>query len=136
LPGYPQKPYSLTQLAIPFGGGIKYNISDKVGLAFEVGLRKLFTDYLDDVSGNYADPNELMAAKGQQAVELSYREDELPNGDLNYPVKGETRGNPKYKDYYYFTGLHLIFKFAGSDSERSFQGRMGRDKRFGCPTVF
>ena len=135
LPGYTQKPYSLTQLAIPFGGGIKYNISDKVGVAFEVGLRKLFTDYLDDVSGNYADPNELMATKGIQSVELSYREDELPNGDLNYPVKGETRGSPKYKDYYYFTGLRLIFQLGGN-SEQSFSGRMGKNKRYGCPTVF
>ena len=135
LPGYNQKPYSLTQLAIPFGGGIKYNISDKVGVAFEVGLRKLFTDYLDDVSGNYADPNELMATKGIQSAELSYREDELPNGDLNYPVKGETRGSPKYKDYYYFTGLRLIFQLGG-DNERSFSGRMGKNKRYGCPTVF
>ncbi|HTM92698.1 MAG TPA: DUF6089 family protein, partial [Flavisolibacter sp.] len=37
IPGY-QKPYALTQLALPFGGGIKYNISDKVRVALEVGL--------------------------------------------------------------------------------------------------
>ncbi len=138
LPGYPQtKLYSRAQLAIPFGGGFKYNISDKVRIALEVGLRKLFTDYLDDVSGNYADPNELMAERGQPSVDLSYREDELPSGDLNYPVKGETRGSPKYKDYYYFSGLHLTYVLStGDGSSRLYSSKRGRNKRFGCPTVF
>lgn len=137
LPGYPQKPYALTQLALPFGGGIKYNISDKVRVAFEIGLRKLFTDYLDDVSGNYANPNDLLAGKGQQSVDLSYREDELPNGDISYPSKGETRGSPRYKDYYYFTGIHFTFLLPGGEgSQRSYNSRMGKNKRYDCPTVF
>ena len=137
LPGYSQKPYALTQLALPFGGGIKFNISDKVRIAPEVGLRKLFTDYLDDVSGNYADPNDLLMAKGQQSVDLSYREDELSFGDLNYPAKGITRGSPKYKDYYYFTGIHLTFQLSGGDgSERPYSSKMSKNKRYGCPTVF
>jgi hypothetical protein len=138
LPGYPQtKPYSLTQLALPVGGGIKYNIGDNIRIALEIGLRKLFTDYLDDVSGNYADPNELAATKGQQSVDLSYREDELPFGDLNYPPKGETRGSPKYKDYYYFTGLHLVFSLPSGDRDvKTYSNRASRNKRYGCPTVF
>jgi len=135
LPGY-AKSYSLTQLALPFGGGIKYNISDNVRIALEVGLRRLFTDYLDDVSGNYADPNDLLTNVGQRSLDLSYREDELANGDPNYPPKGETRGSPKYKDYYYLTGLHLTFTLPGSNNERSFNTKMGKNKRYGCPTVF
>jgi hypothetical protein len=135
LPGY-EKQYSLTQLAIPFGGGIKYDISEKVRLAFEVGLRKLFTDYLDDVSGKYADVNELLAARGHLAVDLSYREDELPGGDPSYPLKGWERGSPKYKDYYYFTGLHLIFRIPQGDGERSYRSPASKNKRYGCPTVF
>jgi opacity protein-like surface antigen len=136
LAGY-SKQYSLTQLALPFGGGIKYNISDNVRIGLELGLRKLFTDYLDDVSGNYADPADLLANRGQQAVDLSYREDELPNGNPVYPPKGETRGSPKYKDYYYFTGLHLVFTLPGDGrSSSSFSTRGGKNKRYGCPTVF
>ena len=138
LPGYPQsKLYSRTQIAMPFGGGVKYNITDNLRIALEIGLRKLFTDYLDDVSGNYADPNELLAARGQQAVDLSYREDELPFGDPAYPLKGETRGSSKYKDYYYFTGLHLSFILpSGDGSTRLYSSKAGRNKRYGCPTVF
>jgi len=137
IPGYPNGPYSLTQLALPFGGGVKYNISDNVRIALEVGLRKLFTDYLDDVSGNYADPNDLLTNRGQQSVDLSYREDELPFGDPFYPPKGETRGSSKYKDYYYFTGLHLVFTLPGDGrSSSSFSSKAGKNKRYGCPTVF
>jgi hypothetical protein len=136
IAGYSPK-YSLTQLALPFGGGIKFNISDKIRIAGEVGLRKLFTDYLDDVSGNYADPNDLLTNSGQQAVDLSYREDELPFGDPNYPAKGITRGSPKYKDYYYFTGIHLIFLLPGGEgSQGTYQGKRGKNKMYGCPTVF
>lgn len=131
IPGYGRKPYSLTQLAIPFGGGVKYNISDRVRIGLELGLRKLFTDYLDDVSGNYADPGDLLAVKGQQSYDLSYRGDETPLGDPNYPPKGAQRGSPKYKDYYYFTGLHLSFLFPDGNG-----GNRARKGGYGCPSVF
>lgn len=130
LAGYGTRPYALTQLAIPFGGGIKYNLSDNVHLAFEVGLRKLFTDYLDDVSGNYADAADLLNGRGQQAVDLSYRSDELTGGSPFYPGKGETRGSAKYKDYYYFTGIHLSFSLSDGGGGGY---RAGSKKGYGCP---
>ncbi|MES2880762.1 MAG: DUF6089 family protein, partial [Bacteroidota bacterium] len=129
IQGYPSQPYKLMQFAIPFGAGIKYAISDKVHLGLETGLRKTFTDYLDDLSTNYADANDLLAQRGQLSVDLAYRGDELPNGDINYPAKGQTRGGAKYKDYYYFTGLHLTFKLGNSEGGRTKSG-------IGCPTVF
>lgn len=136
LPGYNSRPYALTQLALPFGGGIKLNISETTQIGLEMGLRKLFTDYLDDVSGNYADASDLFTNKGQTAVDLSYRGDEA-GGSLAYPNKGETRGSPKYKDYYYFTGLHVTFQLPeGSGSQRNYSSRSGRNKKYGCPTVF
>jgi hypothetical protein len=128
LQGYPEKPYTLTQLSIPFGAGIKYAISDRVQIGLEVGLRKTFTDYLDDVSGGYADPADLLAGKGQQSVDLSYRGDEI--GNPAYPTKGFTRGNPKAKDYYYFSGLHLSFALGGGE------GKSGGRGGYGCPKVF
>lgn len=135
LPGY-QKPYSLTQLALPFGGGIKYDISENVRISLEIGLRKLFTDYLDDLSGTYADANDLLTYKGPQAVDISYRSDEVPGGNPAYPVKGWDRASPKYKDYYYFSGIHLSFALPGGENQKSYNSKMGRNKRYGCPTVF
>ncbi|MBS1496560.1 MAG: outer membrane beta-barrel protein, partial [Bacteroidetes bacterium] len=48
LAAYPdRKPYNTKQLAIPFGGGVKFALSDRILLGVEISLRKLFTDYLD-----------------------------------------------------------------------------------------
>lgn len=107
LPQYPgQKPYNLTQFAIPFGGGIKFRVSENVVLAWEVGFRKTFTDYLDDVSTFYVDQTILQNAKGPLAVELAYRGNELKGG-APYPTAGTKRGGSQHKDIYYYTGLRV-----------------------------
>jgi hypothetical protein len=141
IPGYQGK-YSLTQLAIPIGGGIKFRVSEKFELAAELGFRKLFTDYLDDVSGVYADPNDIFANRGQEAIDVSYRGDEVPGGNLNYPLKGDQRGSPKYKDLYYFTGVHLTYIISSKEGYEYNPSSTGRPsnrkskKMYGCPTVF
>jgi len=133
LSQYPdRKPYSLTQLAIPIGGGVKYAFSDNIRLGLELGLRKLFTDYLDDVSTNYADYNELLSAKGQLAVDMAYRGDETVGGNPNNPAKNAMRGSPGHKDWYYFAGLHLTFRIGGGGGGFNF---LGGKKKFGCPGV-
>ena len=111
LPQYTaSKPYALTQFAIPFGGGIKFRINDQITIAYELGLRKLFTDYLDDVSTSYVDKTILLNAKGPLAVEMAYRSEELKGG-APYPAAGAKRGSPKSKDWYYFSGIRLSIAF-------------------------
>lgn len=130
LTGYPEsKPYGLTQMAIPFGLGVKYAFTENLQLGFEIGYRKLFTDHLDDVSGAYADPADLLAQRGQLAVDMAYRGDELPGGNPNFPAKGSGRGGADYKDAYYFTGLHLTYRLGNGGG--GFGG--GRRNRLGCP---
>jgi len=128
LPEYPnKKPYNLMQVAIPFGFGVKLRISDNVVLAYEFGFRKLFTDYLDDVSDRYVDQTILLNARGPKAVEMAYRGGEVKGGDPTYPVDQTLRGGPKYKDFYYFTGIRLSFAI---ESKRD--GYYGRG-RIDCP---
>lgn len=135
LPGYPdKKPYNLTQFAIPFGGGVKFAVTDNLRIGLEVGFRKLFTDYLDDVSTTYADPVDLLAARGQLAVDMSYRGDDV--GNPTYPAKGAGRGGPDHNDTYYFTGLHLTYRLGSGNGGGSYYGGgRGRLKRnsTGCP---
>lgn len=131
-----RKPYALTQLAIPFGGGIKYNLTDNIRLGLEVGFRRLFTDYLDDVSTTYPDENALLAAKGPTAVRFSYRGGEVPGEvatypDAGFPAKDASRGNPGTKDWYYFTGLHLTFRLGGGYGKTD---ASGKNKGYGCPS--
>lgn len=111
LPQYPeQQVYQLTQLAIPFGGGVKYAVSDAISVGIEFSQRKSFTDYIDDVSTHYVDRDVLLQAKGPKAVELAYRGGQSPAGSPLYPAHGEQRGTPSEMDWYYFFGLTTEIK--------------------------
>lgn len=134
---YPnKKPYSLWQPAIPFGGGIKFAITENLRIGIEIGIRKLFTDYLDDVSTSYPDLNDLLAARGQTAVDFSYRTDEIPGADPNFPTKDTQRGGSAQKDNYYFTGLNLTFRPSFGDGNGGGRSRgFGKKNKFGCPNV-
>lgn len=105
---YPdKKQYRTLAYALPVGCGIKWNINDQLQLSWEMGFRFTSTDYLDDVSTTYPDGNFLLREKGPQALEWSYRGDELKGGMLTYPVAGTKRGSAKNMDWYYFTGIRL-----------------------------
>lgn len=131
IAAYNRSPYSLTGFAIPFGGGLKFALSDKINLGLEAGLRKTFTDHLDDVSTTYADAGDLLKAHGQEAVNLAFRSDEVRGSTAPYPAKGEPRGSAKAKDYYYFTGLHLTFTVGDGNGFFRSRGKRG----YGCPSV-
>lgn len=102
------KRYSLTNFAIPFGLGIKYSPVSFLCIGAEWGLRKTFTDYMDDVSTVYADPVVLAAENGEMAALLAdrtiYEEGETVNNT------GLQRGNSKNKDWYSFAGLFVQFR--------------------------
>lgn len=107
LAGYPErKSYKLTQFALPVGAGIRLRLYDNITVSYELGLRKLFTDHLDDVSSTYVDQTALAADRGSTAVAMAYRGGELKNGNT-YPAEGAIRGNPKLKDWYYMHGLTI-----------------------------
>ena len=132
---YPDKPhYKKLQPAIPAGGGFKFALNDNIRIGIELGFRKTFTDYIDDVSTSYADANDLFAAKGQLAIDYSYRGDEVPGGDPAYPTKATQRGGAKQKDIYYFTGLNVSFRLGEGNSGSIFKPG-GKNSRFGCPKV-
>jgi len=131
-----QKPYVLTQFMLPFGAGVKFAVSDDICVCVEFSQRKTFTDYLDDVSTHYIDPVVLLQSKGPKAVELAYRDDELPNGST-YPSAGEQRGTPHEMDWYYFLGITLEIKmgslrniFHGNSGYGKFNSFQSRCPRF------
>jgi hypothetical protein len=108
LAQYPgRKPYHLRQFNVPVGAGLKMRISNNMVLAYEIGFRKLFTDYLDDVSTTFIDGTTLAAARGSKALEMAYRGGELKTGDPLYPPDGTIRGGPNKKDSYLFQGITL-----------------------------
>jgi opacity protein-like surface antigen len=70
MDGYP-RPYSRTQVAIPIGFGLRFKASERGTLCLELSFRKLFTDYLDDVSGEYLNYLKIYEEKGELAASLS-----------------------------------------------------------------
>lgn len=95
--------YNLTQFTIPFGVGCKLSISKNISLNFEYGIRKTFTDYIDDVaSSKYINPTLLTAANGPLAATLS-------NRSLDGSRFGK-RGDATTKDWYSFFGMSLCVR--------------------------
>lgn len=86
--------YSKYQFSLPFGVGLKWNVTDRIGLGFEWGPRKTFTDYLDDVSGSYA-LNSLNVGSG---------------------IVGTMRGNPRSKDWFFFYGFTLSYRLPNKET--------------------
>ncbi len=128
-----RKPYNLYGFAIPFGGGIKMVLTDNIIIGIETGARKLYTDYLDDVSTTYVDPNLILANRGAKALELAYRGGELKGG-APYPSGLLKRGEATKKDFYLFTGLTIALKLGNGNSSNYRSGNRRSSRRHtGCP---
>jgi hypothetical protein len=111
IEGYAE-PYSLVGFAIPFGGGIKIAFSETTTLTFEAGARKTFTDYLDDVGGDYAPYQVVLENNGELAAALSNRTDEFLGIE---PIQNPTspRSGPA-QDWFFFSVATISFTLDGS----------------------
>ena len=98
--------YNTTQAAIAYGLGMKIDLSYRWSLNFEISGRKLFTDYLDDVSGVYADVDDILAQRGEIAAALSD-----PSFEPKIGEAGKQRGNGKNNDMYVVAGVGLVYYF-------------------------
>lgn len=101
-----KKTYSLTQFSLPFGVGVKFNTAKRIGINLEWGLRKTYTDYLDDVSGKYIDPSLILSEKGYVAAQLSDKSITQEGGNN----AGRQRGNSFTKDWYSFAGIFITYR--------------------------
>lgn len=104
-----RKQYSTMALSIPFGGGFKYAINPRMNLGFELLYRFTNTDYLDDVSTTFVDPNIFpLNPDGtlSNAALLSDRSYELGT-PIGKP--GIQRGNSRQKDQFVTAMFTLSF---------------------------
>lgn len=104
-----RQPYKLTQFNVGMGLGLRYEINSLLNARLELNHRILFTDYLDDVSTDYIDPNlfptYLPSNLASVAQRLYSRRGELNPSD--HTIIGEQRGDPKDKDSYFTILLKL-----------------------------
>jgi opacity protein-like surface antigen len=98
-------PYSTTTISYLYGAGIKYNILGKFTLGAELGYRNSNTDYLDDVSGTYANKNTqytISRALGDRSGEKT---------GVYSGSAGTQRGDLRPHDTYFFSQITLSYTF-------------------------
>jgi hypothetical protein len=98
--------YSQYQFAIPFGGGVRYRINRNFDASIEIGWRKTFTDYIDDVGGTYAAPDKLTTAESQYFGRGISRPEKTAGFDSPGAQRGDLKGRD---DWYITTGLSLNY---------------------------
>lgn len=98
------EPYSRFQASFPFGFGLKTQPLERLLINFDWGMRRTFTDYIDDVSTTYPDPTQvssLTASLSNQTI------DQVTATNNNW---GGQRGNSETNDWFSFIGLSLSFR--------------------------
>ena len=116
---YPDnKPYKLTQLNVPLGVGIKYFVTENFAVSFEIVHRKTFTDYMDDVSNQYIDPNLFYTyLTPSQAAVADRVYNKSPLRVLNSGFSpGDKRGTKENNDAYYSAGFKLAWRLFSGDA--------------------
>ena len=98
---YPDRQrYSLIELSMPFGIGVRWRLTPGLHLSAEYGWRKTWTDYLDDVSTTYVGSQLLLDEYGETTVAhlLADRSGEVVPGYVN--ATGIQRGDTTLDDWY------------------------------------
>jgi hypothetical protein len=103
--------YSRVQLSIPFGIGMNYMLTKSWGIGFDFGFRYTLTDYIDDVSSTYVDP-ELF---GDDEIARYFS-----NPKSKYKVDaGDQRGDSNWNDAYMFLTIKATYKLFAVHRGRS-----------------
>lgn len=155
LGGIYNKPYKNVNFDLMALVGVKYNVTERFSIAIEGVYHQTFTDYLDDVSGNYVKSSDL-ASLSPTAFELQNRsntgnypspafnfvEGQYKNGDANTlpnavlaNLAGNQRGDKKDNDQFFH--FQVTFSIALKSGGKVGFGSCGRRNpyhhKFSCP---
>jgi hypothetical protein len=120
LPGYKDK-YNLSAVCIPVGFGFKmYGPKEKFAISLDLCYSYTNTDYIDDVSGNYAngaDFNKAYSAdKARLVNDLAIRNLLGQSKNIDYNVSyGEIRGNANNNDHFMTGQIKFSYDLGGSN---------------------
>jgi hypothetical protein len=115
--------YKIDQVAIPFGAGLKFNFG-RIDMQLEWGMRRTYTDYIDDVSGTYVDNDLLSVENGPLAATLADRSG--LNTIPGFSNADRARGNRNTRDWYNYTGIsftYIISRFSDCDEQYNWMRR-------------
>ncbi len=124
--------YSLWGVSVPAQVGCYFTINKRYRIGWDMTWRTTFTDYLDDVSGKYANPkvigttaaaladrtNELYPnpTVAQLAIEANYGWQKVISKDGVVSYQGQKRGDPTHKDSYIFSTFNASYALRGKSS--------------------
>lgn len=108
---YPDRqPYNTMAMAFPIGVGVKYNLTPRLNLTFEILHRFTNTDYLDDVSTTYAGSDAfppLADGSPSPAFLLQDRSYEVTTRPIG--IAGRQRGISELKDQFVTAMVGITF---------------------------
>lgn len=108
--------YSPIGVNIPVGLGFYFTLEKKHRIGYEVNWRTTFTDYLDDISGNYPDQvpaNSLSAQMSNRSGELGPN---YPDDAYLSHTPGQKRGDKSNNDSYLTMNISYSYVMRGKSS--------------------
>lgn len=102
--------YKTSALSIPFGAGAKYNFKSNWTVMANIGYRNAYTDYLDDVSGLYPDPDVAFANSDAQFRQTQIALSNRSTTSIS-ELKNTQRGDFRKRDTYMFVGIGITYTF-------------------------
>jgi len=118
--------YNEMTIVVPLGIGASFTFNNKIRLGMEIGYRFSFTDYLDDVSTDYAydprSPEDDVELPFEESKIFANRSDEAyarGNPDLpdrGFFRRGSIRGNPDTNDGYLLAQFNISMVVGGGNS--------------------
>lgn len=114
--------YRKIVMNIPMGVGFYFTLNKKNRIGFEINYRKTFTDYIDDISGNYPDKPSDPYEQGLilRTSELAQTNPQLiadnPSAFESHQFGGYKRGDSKHKDAYLTMGFSYSYVLRGKSS--------------------
>ncbi|TND08397.1 MAG: hypothetical protein FD123_2193 [Bacteroidetes bacterium] len=110
------KQYKRINICIPIGIGAKYAFDRRWSMGLEIGIRKTFTDYIDDVSTVYFDNDTISQYYGPTAAYFAdpslHNPSVTPVSGIEITGAGQQRGDPTDNDSYMFVTLTVNYKIA------------------------
>jgi hypothetical protein len=104
-------PYSPIAISIPFTFGAKYALNEQMNIFGEITYRFTSTDYLDDVSGNYAPDAFPPLPDGSPSPAFLLQDRSYETG-TSIGIKGRQRGNSLQKDAFATLKVGISFNLS------------------------
>jgi hypothetical protein len=108
---YPgRKAYGTMAVCIPIGFGVKYALTEKINLSFEVSQRFTTTDYIDDVSTTYVGVDKFPSPNPPSVAALLQDRSYVTGTPIG--IEGRQRGFSKQKDQYGIAEFGISFNIS------------------------